>query len=77
MSFLKLIILIPLIPLPLLADTEYKYSKLNNTSYSQKKVKDSNYSKASRDRNINKIYSLYKDKRVRNFYFLKEYNYPL
>ena len=66
-----------LIPLPLLADTEYKYSKLNNTSYSLRRVKDTSYSKASRDRNINKIYSLYKDKRVRKSYFLKEYNYPL
>ena len=77
MSFLKLIILISLIPLPLLADSEYKYSKLNNASYSQKKVKDSSYSKASRDRNIYKIYSLYKDKRVRNSYFLKELAFPI
>ena len=77
MSFLKLIILLSLIPLPLLADTEYENSQLYNTSYSLRRVKKTSYSKASRDRNINKIYLLYKDKTVRNSYFLKELAFPI
>ena len=77
MRFLKLIILISLIPLPSFADTNNKHSKSNVTSFLPIRVSDTSYSRASRDRNINKIYSLYKDKRVRKSYFLKEYNYPL